>query len=490
MGGGLVECWPPANSSSTKSVYYFNFPNFTSSMLAYKNNALATRTSGVAGRPTKSLFHCGMIQGMTDFSTHFSFALSSRSQLSSLGTKISWAFAHPGSESRWERELALRDHQLDINGPLSQVPPPPCSQKKKFLTIQLVVSLAFSVYNNASVNPFVAVEFDSFQNPWDSSRERLGINVNSAILPFWHIIDLKDVLPEKVKVGFSAATGRSAEIHNILSWSFNSTLEDTNSANNNTNHPPNRRKSRRRAGLVRGVVAGIGLGNGIGLCWIFERRSSEEANDMDFEMDDDFEKGVGPKRFPYGELNNATNNFAKERKLGEKGFRGVYIGLLMDPNREFAVNRISRDPNKGKSSISSGGVMIRVNYYVYEFMPNYQLPSLWRQEVNLSWIAREKISLGLVLALLYLHEEWEQCVVPKDIKSSNAWGLWACKACGPRVGSVTAVLAGTLGYLAPECVTTRKAGKESDVYSFGKVALEISYGRRPVVWSPKKSLPR
>ena len=41
----------------------------------------------------------------------------------------------------------------------------------------------------------------------------------------------------------------------------------------------------------------MGLGFVGFLRW--QRRSSGEANDMDFEMDDDFEKGAGLKRFPY-----------------------------------------------------------------------------------------------------------------------------------------------------------------------------------------------
>ena len=48
-----------------------------------------------------------------------------------------------------------------------------------------------------------------------------------------------------------------------------------------------------------------------------------------------------------------------------------------------------------------------------------------------------------------------------------------------ELGSQTIVLAGTMGYLSPECVTTGKASRESDVYSFGVVALEIICGRRP-----------
>ncbi|RVW62885.1 L-type lectin-domain containing receptor kinase IX.1 [Vitis vinifera] len=53
-------------------------------------------------------------------------------------------------------------------------------------------------------------------------------------------------------------------------------------------------------------------------------------------------------------------------------------------------------------------------------------------------------------------------------------------ACDHGKGSQTTVLSGTMGYMAPECFVTGKASKESDVYSFGIVALEICCGRRAV----------
>ena len=103
---------------------------------------------------------------------------------------------------------------------------------------------------------------------------------------------------------------------------------------------------------------------------------------------------------------------------------------------------------------------------------------------------RYKIALGLASELLYLHEEWEQCVVHRDIKSSNIlldsnfnaklgdFGL--ARLVDHELGSQTAVLADTMGYLAPKCAITSKASKESDVYSFGMVSLEITCGRMPV----------
>ncbi|KAF8369513.1 hypothetical protein HHK36_032468 [Tetracentron sinense] len=105
-------------------------------------------------------------------------------------------------------------------------------------------------------------------------------------------------------------------------------------------------------------------------------------------------------------------------------------------------------------------------------------------------VVRYKIALGLASALLYLHEEWKQCVVHRDIKSSNVMldsGFNAklrdfslARFVDHELGSQTTMLARTMGYPAPECVTTGKGSKESDVYSFGIVALEITCRRKPV----------
>ncbi|KAJ0600851.1 putative protein kinase RLK-Pelle-L-LEC family [Helianthus annuus] len=126
---------------------------------------------------------------------------------------------------------------------------------------------------------------------------------------------------------------------------------------------------------------------------------------------------------------------------------------------------------------------------VYEYMENRSLDShLFEEKSVLTWGTRFKIAQGLASALLYLHEEWEQCVLHRDIKSSNVmldsnfnaklgdFGL--AKLVDHEKGSQTTMLAGTMGYMAPECVVTGRASKESDVYSFGVVALEIACGRQ------------
>ena len=122
-------------------------------------------------------------------------------------------------------------------------------------------------------------------------------------------------------------------------------------------------------------------------------------------------------------------------------------------------------------------------------MPNGSLDShLFGKRPPLSWAARYKISIGLASAFLYLPEEWEQCVLHRDIKSSNVmlessfnvklgdFGL--ARVMDHELGPQTTGLVGTFGYLAQEYVSTGRASKESDVYSFGVVVLEITPRRK------------
>ncbi|PRQ31921.1 putative protein kinase RLK-Pelle-L-LEC family [Rosa chinensis] len=318
-----------------------------------------------------------------------------------------------------------------------------------------------------------------------------------------HRVDLIEHLPDLVIVGFSAATRDKFVVHKILSWNFTSTdLAIPGNAH----------------GVSIALVVGLSIGGfsilvgGLTLVWFifWKKREGGESDDEDpTVLDDEFEKGTGPRKFSYSELARATNNFVEGEKLGEGGFGGVYRGFIKDLNSYVAVKRVSKGSNQGlKEYVSEVRIISRLRHrnlvqligwchekgellLVYEYMPNGSLDShLFKLKSLLSWRVRYKIAQGLASGLFYLHEEWEQCVLHRDIKSSNImldsnfnvklgdFGLARLVDHGKQWETTT--VAGTRGYMALEYVTTGKASKESDVYSFGVVALEIACGRKPI----------
>ncbi|TYH33397.1 hypothetical protein ES332_D13G056200v1 [Gossypium tomentosum] len=274
---------------------------------------------------------------------------------------------------------------------------------------------------------------------------------------------------------------------------------------------------------IGGVVVGLIVGAcalifGLGLfLWFFSRtkRLKDDVNidDHDHIFDvffngGEFRYGMAPRKFFLVELAKVTNNF-KGEKLGEGGFGAVYRGHLRELDTYVAVKRISKASKQGiKEYASEVKIISRLRHknlvkligwchekrellLVYEFMANGSLDShLFKGKSLLNWEVRCKIVQDLASALLYLHEEGDNCVLHRDIKASNImldsnfnaklgdFGL--ARLVDHAKGSQTTRLAGTMGYMAPECVSSGKVSKESDVYSFGIVALEIACGRRSI----------
>ncbi|KAJ1692614.1 hypothetical protein LUZ63_009312 [Rhynchospora breviuscula] len=228
-------------------------------------------------------------------------------------------------------------------------------------------------------------------------------------------------------------------------------------------------------------------------------------------IDCEFEKGRGPRSFPYSDLADATINFSENNKLGEGGFGSVYRGVLKDENINVAVKRVSKESKQGKKEyISEVKIISQLRHrnlvqligwchdhgeflLVYELMHNGSLDKhLYNKENPLAWTIRYNIALGLGSALLYLHEEWQQCVVHRDVKPSN---IMLDSSFNAKLGDFglarltdhdeeleTTIVAGTKGYLAPECaLDIANASTQSDMFSLGIVLLEITCGRRPIV---------
>ncbi|XP_024959838.1 L-type lectin-domain containing receptor kinase IX.1-like [Cynara cardunculus var. scolymus] len=368
---------------------------------------------------------------------------------------------------------------------------------------------AWITYDSISKN--LSVSFTGFRNNTTVHQDGL-----------YYTIDLRDVLTERVIFGFSAATGASFQKNNVKSWSFSSSdiqNDEIGSLPPNPGPDPVGDKNSNVVDKNSNVVLIVGLSVAITflavaafVLWRKKRKNKEdevEELEFDVEMNKEFEMGTGPTRFFYHELAQSTSNFAENEKLGEGGFGGVYRGFLKDSRTYVAVKRVSKTSKQGiKEYASEVRIISRLRHrnlvqligwchekrellLVYELMENGSLDShLFKAKSLLTWGTRYKIAHGLASALLYLHEEWEQCVLHRDIKSSNVmldsnfnpklgdFGL--AKLVDHEKDSQTTMLAGTLGYMAPECLVTGKASKESDVFSFGVVALEIACGRKPI----------
>ncbi|VAI80824.1 unnamed protein product [Triticum turgidum subsp. durum] len=348
----------------------------------------------------------------------------------------------------------------------------------------------------------------------------VDLHIDDALFQVNATVDLSKQLPEEVAVGFSAATGNASELHRILSWSFSSTLPPL----------PTRNNHKKLVVILSSVLVPL---LSLVVCvavLLWRRHKKMKANeDRQERYADraDLERGVaagGPRRYTYHELVAATRHFAEEEKLGRGGFGSVYRGhLTLTPaaadRRAVAVKMLSAESSaQGRKEFEAEvRIISRLKHrnlvqllgwcdshkgllLVYELVAEGSLDRhLYSKEKCLTWPQRYKIILGLGSALHYLHREWEQCVVHGDIKPSNImldssmstklgdFGLARLVDHDTGLMQTTKAVLGTVGYIDPEFVNTRRPCTESDVYSFGVVLLEIVSGRRPVMETAGKS---
>lgn len=217
-----------------------------------------------------------------------------------------------------------------------------------------------------------------------------------------------------------------------------------------------------------------------------------------------------PRKFSYQTLACATNNFSEKDKLGEGATGSVFKGFLRELSCSVAVKRILFSSKYGMESyLPEVKVLTKLKHenlvnlvgwscnmkellIVYEFVANKTLEyHLFKETVFLTWGHRKTIAWGLASALLYLHEEREQSVLHCDIKLDNILldSNFSPKLCDfgmarpvehEQESGYPTVLTGAPGYLAPECKKSGKASKESDIYSFGVVVLQMACGKPAV----------
>ncbi|XP_015086415.1 lectin-domain containing receptor kinase VI.3-like [Solanum pennellii] len=326
------------------------------------------------------------------------------------------------------------------------------------------------------------------------------------------VVDLSTVLNETMYAGFSAATGDKASSHYILGWSFRlNGAADPLDLVKLPVAPPEVVTSSKNSHLKRALIGTfcsvvILL---LGAFYIYTRMRQHEVLE-DWELD-------CPHRFRYRHLYKATKGFQESELIGVGGFGAVYKGVLPTNGAEVAVKKISSNSLQGmrefaaeieslgrlrhKHLINLQGWCKNKNdlLLVYDYVPNGSLDSLlYRQkrDIVLTWEQRFNIIKGIAAGLLYLHEEWEQVVIHRDVKSSNVlidgemngrlgdFGLARLYDHGKN--SHTTNVVGTIGYIAPELTRTGKASTRTDVYAYGVLLLEVASGRPPIVYEPGK----
>ncbi|XP_047161175.1 probable L-type lectin-domain containing receptor kinase S.5 [Vigna umbellata] len=315
-------------------------------------------------------------------------------------------------------------------------------------------------------------------------------------------IDLKQVVNRVSYFGFSASTGNNVELNCVLRWNISIEVFPKKKGIGNA----------LKIGLGVGVPVVVLLVAGVvgWVYWLWRKQRESETQILGT-----LKSLPGtPREFRYQELKKATNNFDEKHKLGQGGYGVVYRGTLPKEKLEVAVKMFSRDKMKSTDDFLSELTIINrlrhknlvrllgwchrngVLLLVYDYMPNGSLDNhIFREEGSnttaLSWPLRYKIIAGVASALNYLHNEYDQKVVHRDLKASN---IMLDSDFNARLGDFGLARAlendktsyaelegvhGTMGYIAPECFHTGRATRESDVYGFGAVVLEVVCGQRP-----------
>lgn len=238
-----------------------------------------------------------------------------------------------------------------------------------------------------------------------------------------------------------------------------------------------------------------------------------------------------PQEISYKELVSATKNFSESRRVAELDFGTAYHGILGENHRHVLVKRLGMNKcpalrARFSDELQNLGRLRHRNLIqlrgwcteqgemlvVYDYSATRLLSHLLfyhHHERNparpvLRWHHRYNIIKSLASAILYLHEEWDEQVIHRNITSS---AIIIDPDMNPRLGCFALAefltrndqahcsasrksksVRGIFGYMSPEYIESGEATTEADVYSFGVVILEVLTGQLAVDFRRKDVL--
>ncbi|KAK1325160.1 Protein STRUBBELIG-RECEPTOR FAMILY 1 [Acorus calamus] len=222
--------------------------------------------------------------------------------------------------------------------------------------------------------------------------------------------------------------------------------------------------------------------------------------------------------FSIASLQQYTENFREDNLIRDDRLGQVYRAELPD-GKLLAVMKLNNVNSMLKmdefldlvltlSELRHSNVVELVGYcaeheqrlLVYKYFSDKTLNDVLHSrdefEMNLSWVARVKVSLGAAKALEYLHEGCQPPVIHRNFESGTVLINDELAVCVSDCGlasldlsrSVTQ-LSGRIRLFSSEAPEFNESGLytvKSDVYRFGVVMLELLTGRKPYDSKKKK----
>ncbi|KAL1196666.1 putative inactive L-type lectin-domain containing receptor kinase III.1 [Cardamine amara subsp. amara] len=313
-------------------------------------------------------------------------------------------------------------------------------------------------------------------------------------------LNLSGIISQENYVGFSAATGTVTSSHLVLGWSFSlegealdfdirklPSLPDPPAPLSPSPSPPiSTKKNTNNTKIIIICAASATVAIMILILLVFRF----------FRGNQTFFTG-GARKFSHQTISSATGGFDNSKLLGERNSGSFYKGQLT-PTEIIAVKKVTCSTRqqkttliaeidviskiKQKNLVNLHGYCSKGNeiYLVYEYVPNGSLDRFLfsNDRPVLTWSDRFCIIKGIASALQYLHGEGPKPLIHGNVKASN---VLLDEELNSRLGDFgQGSRHSTTGHVAPEQLETGKATRDTDVFAFGVLMMEIVCGRKAI----------